>query len=63
MVEGMQACRGAGRLADCAHQPVLHISKSKTVNCNMQVAPGQAGKENFLNPVILIKGNYHVTIK
>jgi hypothetical protein len=33
------------------------------VNCHVQVAMGQAVKENFLNPVILIKGNYHVTVK
>jgi hypothetical protein len=59
----MQACQGDWRLADGAHQPVLQISKSKTVNYHMQVAMGQAVKENFLNPVILVKGNYHVTIK
>jgi hypothetical protein len=33
-----QACEWSARLADDAHEPVLQISKNKTVNYHMQVS-------------------------
>ena len=55
---GLQKLRK--RLADCAHGPVLYISKNKTVNCNMQGgAKGQAGIGRCHCHVWGVKRNYH----
>jgi hypothetical protein len=41
LVTGNKACRSVGLLADGAHEPVLYISKNKTVNCHMQAVSGK----------------------
>jgi hypothetical protein len=52
-----QVCDEQAKLANCAHGPVLQISKSKTVNFNLQGALGQTGhvKKNIINGFIPIK--------